>query len=213
MHEPHRSRFQRWCSRLTPFRIRFRLAWNPPWVFLILLGFLLAGILILTNSIFGLANGNQHAPQDLIGGIIITGMSLLAFYAFPAKKKERLEHARFFDYAEEPEMLTERIRSGADHILLETNTLVLTGDYLIRRGDPSSFVPYTAIGAFFLMNGDRKRNDPPALAVCINGRSITIPLKEKSRPRMPAIRRIIEQHAPQAEYGAEAWYRAFTAGT
>ncbi|MBR4201028.1 MAG: hypothetical protein IKQ91_07090 [Oscillospiraceae bacterium] len=202
------GRYQQWCSRLTRRKVLHLLKWEQPmWQFYVLLGLMTVGIVLIILGILAIRRDDPIAPE-MFGGILIIIMSCCTLHVRPEKRLDLLNHYHFFEICGDIDTLHERLQNGAKQILLETDTLVLTADYLIRRGDPSTYVPYAAITAFYFGYGGEDSAD---LAVSASGRNVIIPIRESDRSRTDEMQQIIQAHAPQSEYGLAEWLRAYSA--
>ena len=177
------------------------------WQFYVLLGLMTVGIVLIILGILAIRRDDPIAPE-MFGGILIIIMSCCTLHVRPEKRLDLLNHYHFFEICGDIDTLHERLQNGAKQILLETDTLVLTADYLIRRGDPSTYVPYAAITAFYFGYGGEDSAD---LAVSASGRNVIIPIRESDRSRTDEMQQIIQAHAPQSEYGLAEWLRAYSA--
>jgi len=201
-----KSRWQRRCRHLTRQKVRLAIAWER-WQLCGAILFVLIGIVLICTALF-FRRQNHYDGGMLTGGLVWTAVSVFSLYALPEKRTDQLQRNGFFTLTGDIDTLHERLKQGAEHILLETDTLVLTEDYLVCRNDLTAFVPYDAIAAFYFGYGGGNSAD---LAVAAKGRLVIIPIRQKDRSRTDQMRQMIEAHAPQAEYGRAAWLGAYSA--
>jgi hypothetical protein len=200
------NKFARRCNHLTRRKVRLLIAWER-WQLCGILLFVMIGLMMTGIALFW-RRQNHNDGGMLPGGLLWTAVSAVSLFALPQKRTDQLQRNGFFALTGDIDTLHERLKHGAEHILLETDTLVLTEDYLIRQNDLTAYVPYDAISAFYFGYGG---GDSADLAVAAKGRTIVIPIRQKDRSLTDQMRQIIEAHAPQAEYGLAAWLSAYSA--